>query len=231
MRIESLVRVRAAAYGFRRERERRSSIGEGEMRRLIALALGFAVACTGTRGVDGGAGGGGGGGTDAGPMDAGTTDAGPTDAGSADGGTGTLTGELSFNVVTITISAYPLDGGAEYSGLNVAWFDGPLPGSGCDAPLQGPLQTMRLQLSNLVGGALLPGSYTVGMGASAEVSGLRQDLDAQNQASVLGQLELGTVTITHLDTTSAGTFTGTLTHVDGGTSMLSGTWEGSVCRL
>lgn len=194
------------------------------MKQLIALTLAaLAVACTGTRGVDGGGGGGG--------ADAGATDAGTPDAGSPDSGSGMLTGELSFDVVTIVIGGYPLDGGAQYSGLNVAWFDGPLAGSGCDAPLQGPLKTMRVQLSNLVGGALLPGTYTVGMGASAEVSGLRQDLDVQNQASVLGQLELGTVTITHLDTTSAGTFTGTLTQVDGGTSMLSGTWEGSVCRL
>lgn len=201
------------------------------MKQLIALmTLGFAVACTGTRGVDGGGGGGTDAGMDAG-MDAGTADAGATDAGNSDSGSGMLTGELSFNVVTMVLGGYPLDGGAQYSCVNIVWFDGALGGSGCEAALQGPLKTMRVQLGSLDGGALLPGVYAVGMTADSDVSGLRQDVDDQNQASVLAQLELGTVTLTRLDTTSAGTFTGTLVHVDGGTSTLSGTWEGSVCRL
>lgn len=191
------------------------------MRRLVAVVLALLVSgCPGPGPADaggGGTGGSSGGGTGGG---GGTTGGG----GGALADVGTLSGTLAFPVLDLEISGSVLDGGSNVSLMTVLLVDHVLAGPACNPTIAVPLAYVQFTVQMFDGGALTPGTYDFPF----DVYGKREALTAGSQETQY--ITQGSITLTQVGTArSAGTLTATLDHGDGGTSALTGSWNGALC--
>ena len=187
------------------------------MRWLVVSAVGaFSLGCGGFGTPDGGSGGGGGG-----------SGGGSTGGGSGGGGTlgGTLVGLAAVPVNAVSAQSRSPDGGFDFGALHVYFHDRPAGTNVCTS-LAAPARVLEVSLGT-GSSAISPGTYDM---ATMIGGATRYDLTASGTFVMHGYGLVGTITVTHLDaTSSAGSFSTTMSMVDGGSSALSGSWDTVNC--